>query len=147
MLGYSAIWSSPCRRRGMIEHLANTIAFPLVGVIIASKIYQAHQNDLLLARDYGWAVVLWCLLLVSSCLLLPSSCKSMFWHAARVTQTAPSLCWRNGLWAGPGQCMCTIGIACPGRTAEACLLLLHCVQVMCHWLHYRAGCVVCQVLC
>ncbi len=49
----------------MTEYLANTLAFVGVGIIIAGRVYQGHIDaGMLRARDYGWAVALWLLLLV-----------------------------------------------------------------------------------
>lgn len=49
----------------MTEYLANTLAFVVVGIIIAGRVYQGHDDaGMLRARDYGWAVALWLLLLV-----------------------------------------------------------------------------------
>ena len=49
----------------MVEFVANSLAFVMVGILIAAKVYQGHDElGIPSGNDYGWAVVLWILLLV-----------------------------------------------------------------------------------
>ena len=55
--------------REVTDYLANTLIFLLSGVIIAGRLYAGHQQGsphVLRGQDYGWAGVLWLLLLVSN---------------------------------------------------------------------------------
>lgn len=61
------------QHRNAIDYLANTLIFVVSGIIIAGKLYIGHQAGsphVLTAFDYGWAVALWLLLLVSATLAL-----------------------------------------------------------------------------
>ena len=54
--------------REVVDYLANTLIFVLSGIIIAGRVYDGHQAGspyILTGMDYGWAVALWLLLLVS----------------------------------------------------------------------------------
>ncbi|KAK9789560.1 hypothetical protein WJX73_006097 [Symbiochloris irregularis] len=48
-----------------VEFVANSLAFVMIGILVASKVYQGHHSlGILTGADYGWAVLLWLLLLV-----------------------------------------------------------------------------------
>ena len=68
--GQTLQYTALCLCREAIDYLANTLIFVVSGIIIAGKIYQGHQESspyILTGTDYGWAVVLWLLLLVRYC--------------------------------------------------------------------------------
>ena len=59
--------------REELEFIANTLIFVLAGVIIAGNIYQSEHSSAspfeIKGRDYGYAVLLWVVLLVSIVLI------------------------------------------------------------------------------
>ena len=61
--------SCSCVCREELEFIANTLIFILAGVIIAGNIYQSEHSASaplqIKGRDYGYAVLLWIVLIVS----------------------------------------------------------------------------------
>ena len=73
-LPYSRKETCPCLRAA-VEFVANTVIFVVCGMLIAGRVYGAHQPGgpwTLQGRDYAFAVALWLLLLVCSYLAFPS---------------------------------------------------------------------------
>ncbi len=71
LLTHSLTHSKPnsCIYREELEFIANTLIFILAGVIIAGNIYQSEHSVgatiQIQARDYGYAFLLWVVLIVS----------------------------------------------------------------------------------
>lgn len=63
-----------------MECVANTFIFMIMGVIIAGQIHVAHRSATpLQPRDYGFAVMLWTLLLARNCWSL-APCAALNCH-------------------------------------------------------------------
>ena len=67
--------------REELEFIANTLIFVLTGVIIAGNIYQSEHSVgatiQIQARDYGYAFLLWVVLIVSHGHWAVTVCMSM----------------------------------------------------------------------
>lgn len=52
--------------REVLEHLANTLVFILIGAVIAGEVWTNERDfTLVTAKDWGYAILLWVSLLVS----------------------------------------------------------------------------------